>query len=59
MSKLFYVVCDNVGIVSIEHDVYKSIKAVFSSKIEAEKLLQKYKDIDLFIKEVKIIVVRT
>ncbi|MCP9269715.1 hypothetical protein M5U04_16900 [Xenorhabdus sp. XENO-1] len=36
MNKLFYAVCDEVGICSLSNDKYPSLKAIFYDKEHAE-----------------------
>lgn len=52
----FYAVIDrsNGGICSVKHDEYKSLKAIFNSRHEAEEAVKKAAELDLWIKTVNI-----
>lgn len=56
MNFTFYAVIDrsNGGICSVKHDEYKSLKAVFNSREEAEIAVKKAAELDLWIKTVSI-----
>lgn len=56
MNLTFYAVIDrsNGGICSVKHDIYNSLKAVFSSREEAEIAVKKAAELDLWIKTVNI-----
>ena len=50
----FYAVIDHNGVCNISHDKYEYLKAVFSSKEEADRVLLDNKNIPLKVVEVSI-----
>lgn len=52
----FYAIIDpnNGGICSVKHNEHKSLKAIFNDRHEAEEVVKKYGDLDLWIKTVNI-----
>lgn len=51
----FFAVVDESGLCGLLHDNYHSLKAVFSSKEDAEKLVLKHKNLNLNVIEVELL----
>ncbi|MBD2791716.1 hypothetical protein [Xenorhabdus szentirmaii] len=49
MDKLFYAVCSDVGICNFKNEEYKTLKAIFYNRQEAELMVDKHKDMPLII----------
>lgn len=49
MSDLFYAVCSGSSVCGVKSDTFKSLKAVFSNKTDAELLVKDNSDMDLIV----------
>lgn len=54
MNDVFYAVCSFGGVNGINHEVYKTVKAVFFDKSEAEDVVARNPGIGLYIEPVYI-----
>lgn len=54
MNDVFYAVCQNGGATSLSHKIYKTLKAVFFDKKEAEDVVARNPGIGLYVEPVYI-----